>query len=210
MGEESDHVHIIALSDTLGVPIRVVYLDRSSCDSGNLTVNHHDFVPSGEVPQVSMEPLVTMLYRPGHYDILYAKWIPSSRLVSRCLLSLSLFQKPHRHLCDPKSEWYSQNVKVQYACWSFWVFWLWFANLAIVPFFPFAHKIWWVCPCKDYFHSRVLNCAFATKAGLFFSWPGLLLQGCVVFVQGLWKDGSWATEKGIEWGYILCFCGMID
>ncbi|KAF3780111.1 Ubiquitin thioesterase otubain-like [Nymphaea thermarum] len=73
MGEESDHVHIIALSDTLGVPIRVVYLDRSSCDSGNLTVNHHDFVPSGEVPQVSMEPLVTMLYRPGHYDILYAK-----------------------------------------------------------------------------------------------------------------------------------------
>ncbi|XP_031474309.1 OVARIAN TUMOR DOMAIN-containing deubiquitinating enzyme 1 [Nymphaea colorata] len=73
MGEESDHVHIIALSDTLGVPIRVVYLDRSSCDSGNLTVNHHDFVPSGEVPQVSMEPLVTMLYRPGHYDILYTK-----------------------------------------------------------------------------------------------------------------------------------------
>ncbi|KAA8529976.1 hypothetical protein F0562_034420 [Nyssa sinensis] len=30
MGEESDHVHITALSDALGVPIRVVYLDRSS------------------------------------------------------------------------------------------------------------------------------------------------------------------------------------
>ncbi|CAN6464424.1 unnamed protein product [Victoria cruziana] len=73
MGEESDHVHIIALSDTLGVPIRVVYLDRSSCDSGNLAVNHHDFVPSGEDSEMSAEPVVTMLYRPGHYDILYAK-----------------------------------------------------------------------------------------------------------------------------------------
>ncbi|ONK72113.1 uncharacterized protein A4U43_C04F15840 [Asparagus officinalis] len=46
MGEESDHVHITALSDALGVPIRVVYLDRSSCEAGVLTVNHHDFIPS--------------------------------------------------------------------------------------------------------------------------------------------------------------------
>ncbi|KAM7269416.1 hypothetical protein ACFE04_024913 [Oxalis oulophora] len=38
MGEESDHVHITALSDALGVPIRVVYLDRSSCDSAGLSV----------------------------------------------------------------------------------------------------------------------------------------------------------------------------
>ncbi|OMO88776.1 Peptidase C65, otubain, partial [Corchorus capsularis] len=33
MGEENGHVHITTLSDALGVPIRVVYLDRSSCDS---------------------------------------------------------------------------------------------------------------------------------------------------------------------------------
>ncbi|KAK1570508.1 hypothetical protein Q3G72_002909 [Acer saccharum] len=37
MGEESDHVHITALSDALGVPIRVVYLDRSSCDTGGVS-----------------------------------------------------------------------------------------------------------------------------------------------------------------------------
>ncbi|KAI8539422.1 hypothetical protein RHMOL_Rhmol09G0182100 [Rhododendron molle] len=37
MGEESDHVHITALSDALGVPIRVVYLDRSSCDAGGVS-----------------------------------------------------------------------------------------------------------------------------------------------------------------------------
>ncbi|KAJ0974599.1 hypothetical protein J5N97_016564 [Dioscorea zingiberensis] len=84
MGEESDHVHIIALSDALGVPIRVVYLDRSSCDTGSLSVNHHDFIPDldtqKEISQSSgsdignfSKPFITLLYRPGHYDILYSK-----------------------------------------------------------------------------------------------------------------------------------------
>ncbi|XP_023539141.1 ubiquitin thioesterase otubain-like isoform X2 [Cucurbita pepo subsp. pepo] len=79
MGEESDHVHIIALSDALGVPIRVLYLDRSSCDSGGISVNHHDFVPaSNDVSGVNVGseikiPFITLLYRPGHYDILYPK-----------------------------------------------------------------------------------------------------------------------------------------
>ncbi|XVE50022.1 hypothetical protein DITRI_Ditri01bG0128700 [Diplodiscus trichospermus] len=80
MGEESDHVHIIALSDALGVPIRVVYLDRSSCDKGGVSVNHHDFVPnSGHHSNATsgstepIRPLITLLYRPGHYDILYPK-----------------------------------------------------------------------------------------------------------------------------------------
>ncbi|KAJ4720314.1 Ubiquitin thioesterase [Melia azedarach] len=82
MGEESDHVHITALSDALGVPIRVVYLDRSSCDSGGASINHHDFIPaSGDVPNATsvstetetISPFITLLYRPGHYDILYPK-----------------------------------------------------------------------------------------------------------------------------------------
>ena len=82
MGEESDHVHIIALSDALGVPIRVMYLDRSSCDTGNLCVNHHDFIPlanasEGDAAKTSTpaaeKPYITLLYRPGHYDILYPK-----------------------------------------------------------------------------------------------------------------------------------------
>ncbi|KAH0460896.1 hypothetical protein IEQ34_008471 [Dendrobium chrysotoxum] len=82
MGEECDHVHIIALSDALGVAIRVVYLDRSSCDKGALAVNHHDFVPTAsadessvslDAPGKSTEPFVTLLYRPGHYDILYRR-----------------------------------------------------------------------------------------------------------------------------------------
>jgi ubiquitin thioesterase protein OTUB1 len=84
MGEESDHVHIIALSDALGVPIQVMYLDRSSCDSGNLSVNHHDFIPAANSSEgegdaamssttAAEKPYITLLYRPGHYDILYPK-----------------------------------------------------------------------------------------------------------------------------------------
>ncbi|XP_027360369.1 ubiquitin thioesterase otubain-like isoform X2 [Abrus precatorius] len=79
MGEESDHVHITALSDALGIPIRVVYLDRSSCDTGGVSVNHHDFMPvAGDLPNASCsseknDPFITLLYRPGHYDILYPK-----------------------------------------------------------------------------------------------------------------------------------------
>lgn len=82
MGEESDHVHITALSDALGVPIRVVYLDRSSCDTGGVSVNHHDFVPTCEDTATASStsasgaettPSIVLLYRPGHYDILYRK-----------------------------------------------------------------------------------------------------------------------------------------
>jgi ubiquitin thioesterase protein OTUB1 len=81
MGEESDEVHIVALTDVLQVPIRVLYLDRS-VDSGDPTaVNHHDFVPealsaavaNGSKPASAVEPHVQLLYRPGHYDILYQR-----------------------------------------------------------------------------------------------------------------------------------------
>ncbi|KAF3598024.1 hypothetical protein DY000_02023258, partial [Brassica cretica] len=61
MGEESDHIHITAFSDALGVAIRVVYLDHSSCDSGGVTVNHHDFVPVGtnEKQEEASAPFIT-------------------------------------------------------------------------------------------------------------------------------------------------------
>lgn len=79
MGEESDHVHITALSDALGVAIRVMYLDRSSCDKeGRVSINHHDFVPASDNATTSdsgseTNPFIVLLYRPGHYDILYRK-----------------------------------------------------------------------------------------------------------------------------------------
>jgi ubiquitin thioesterase protein OTUB1 len=57
---ESDHVHISALTQALDVNVRVQYMDRG--EGGK--VNHHDF-PEGS------EPCLHLLYRPGHYDILY-------------------------------------------------------------------------------------------------------------------------------------------
>ncbi|CAL9202928.1 OVARIAN TUMOR DOMAIN-containing deubiquitinating enzyme 1-like [Musa acuminata AAA Group] len=76
MGEDCDHVHITALCDALGVPTRVECLDQSTSSSGDLTPKHHDFIPmqssasdAGNPPV----PRVTLLYRPGHYDILYPK-----------------------------------------------------------------------------------------------------------------------------------------
>ncbi|KAK1271122.1 Ubiquitin thioesterase otubain-like [Acorus gramineus] len=74
MGAESDHIHITAISDALGVPVRVEYLDRSSCDMGPQCANHHDFIPSVCQPSNdTVNPFITLLYRPGHYDILYPK-----------------------------------------------------------------------------------------------------------------------------------------
>ncbi|XP_033733788.1 ubiquitin thioesterase OTUB1-like [Pecten maximus] len=61
MGKESDHLQVMALTSALGVAVRVVYMDRG--DSGHC--NHHDF------PEES-KPSVYLLYRPGHYDILYS------------------------------------------------------------------------------------------------------------------------------------------
>lgn len=61
MSKESDHIHIIALTNALGAGIRVAYLDRG--EGGK--INCHDF-PEGCAPQI------TLLYRPGHYDILYS------------------------------------------------------------------------------------------------------------------------------------------
>lgn len=60
MYHESDHLHITALTTALGVTVRVQYMDRG--EGGR--VNHHDF-PEGT------KPSIYILYRPGHYDILY-------------------------------------------------------------------------------------------------------------------------------------------
>ena len=62
MYRESDHIHIIALTAATGINVRIIYLDRGS----NKEASIHDF-PEGSKPEI------TLLYRPGHYDILYPK-----------------------------------------------------------------------------------------------------------------------------------------
>ncbi|KAI9356087.1 peptidase C65 Otubain-domain-containing protein [Pilaira anomala] len=65
-GRESDHLQIIALSRALDVPIQVVYLDGGVDDQCAI----HEFWPSED--DKSKTP-IKLIYRPGHYDILYSK-----------------------------------------------------------------------------------------------------------------------------------------
>ncbi len=63
------------------IPIRVVYLDRSmaafagAASEDAAAVNHHDFVPEAmqKAAAINVQPRVYLLYRPGHYDILYPR-----------------------------------------------------------------------------------------------------------------------------------------
>ncbi|KAM9095166.1 ubiquitin thioesterase OTUB1-like [Sarcophilus harrisii] len=60
MCKESDHIHIMALAQALSISIQVEYMDRG--EGG--TTNTHVFSEGSETK-------VYLLYRPGHYDILY-------------------------------------------------------------------------------------------------------------------------------------------
>lgn len=62
MYKESDHIHIIAICTELKVTVGVEYMDR-----GTGQINFHVF------PEDAAQPTVHLLYRPGHYDILYPK-----------------------------------------------------------------------------------------------------------------------------------------
>ncbi|XP_017776361.1 PREDICTED: ubiquitin thioesterase otubain-like [Nicrophorus vespilloides] len=61
MYKESDHIHIMGACSVLLTGVRVVYMDRG----GNTSVTEHN------IPQDRLTPDVYLLYRPGHYDILY-------------------------------------------------------------------------------------------------------------------------------------------
>lgn len=65
MKTEADHLQIIALSSYFAVPVCVAYLDRSEGD----TAVEHRF----QTDQAAGQPTVYLLYRPGHYDIIYAR-----------------------------------------------------------------------------------------------------------------------------------------
>ena len=60
MYRESDHIHIIALTNALNVAVSVIFLDRTEKDK----------VTARNFPEDS-SPIIQMLYRPGHYDIIY-------------------------------------------------------------------------------------------------------------------------------------------
>lgn len=56
---EADHIQILALAECLDFPLKLVYVDRSEGEANEV------IIPYGA------QPNVTLLYRPGHYDIMY-------------------------------------------------------------------------------------------------------------------------------------------
>jgi len=64
MAIESDHIHIIALTNAINTTVQVEYMDRGG-EEGK--VNFHRFPDDGTTPTIYL------LYRPGHYDVLYPR-----------------------------------------------------------------------------------------------------------------------------------------
>lgn len=66
--------------DAVQIPITVVYLDRSMAaftghSADDAAVNLHNFVPEALQSKTGavVKPRIHLLYRPGHYDILYPR-----------------------------------------------------------------------------------------------------------------------------------------
>lgn len=68
MAKDADHLQITALSRYLGVPVTVVYLDQSPGERAA----EHTFREEG-AEAACPYPTVHLLYRPGHYDLIYPR-----------------------------------------------------------------------------------------------------------------------------------------
>mmetsp|Transcript_37120 Transcript_37120/g.111203 ORF Transcript_37120/g.111203 Transcript_37120/m.111203 type:complete len:286 (-) Transcript_37120:102-959(-) len=70
MGRECGMVQVLALAEAMGVSVSIEYLDgRDFEDDKGLA--RHDFGPSSSGDGDEAVTEITLLYRPGHYDILY-------------------------------------------------------------------------------------------------------------------------------------------
>jgi ubiquitin thioesterase protein OTUB1 len=65
MGKECGMVQVLALAESLAVKVNIEYMDGRELGGGKLTT--HEFGPE------TSRTVLTLLYRPGHYDILYMK-----------------------------------------------------------------------------------------------------------------------------------------
>lgn len=82
LGVESDQIHAIALGKALRVNVQIAYLDGSdgplSCinlpvlEPSSASNNSNNNLPPGSHPS-PVTITITLLYRPGHYDLLYTK-----------------------------------------------------------------------------------------------------------------------------------------
>jgi len=66
MGRECGMVQVLALAEAFQVLVKIEYLDANAQKETNSGLIMHTFGKKGGVE-------LHMLYRPGHYDILYPK-----------------------------------------------------------------------------------------------------------------------------------------
>ncbi|GMR56773.1 hypothetical protein PMAYCL1PPCAC_26968, partial [Pristionchus mayeri] len=67
MWVDADHLAITAFVHAMGSPIRIEYMDRGAAPDGGW---HYEFPEASEQP---FPPRIHLLYRPGHYDVIYKK-----------------------------------------------------------------------------------------------------------------------------------------
>ena len=65
MGKECEQVQVLALAEAFGVQVQIEYLDGHALSGGKLA--RHTFGPENALTTICV------LYRPGHYDIIYPK-----------------------------------------------------------------------------------------------------------------------------------------
>mmetsp|Transcript_13656 Transcript_13656/g.25695 ORF Transcript_13656/g.25695 Transcript_13656/m.25695 type:complete len:292 (+) Transcript_13656:59-934(+) len=77
MGRDITMVGVIALAEAFGVKVDIEYLDGRELVKGGTTLAKHSFgivdedVGDGDGSTTTTTIAISMLYRPGHYDILY-------------------------------------------------------------------------------------------------------------------------------------------
>lgn len=72
MGKECEQVQIMALLEALhGVEISIEYLDGRPFDGHPPHMDLRSNIPPNDVSGSPTRMVVSLLYRPGHYDVLY-------------------------------------------------------------------------------------------------------------------------------------------
>jgi len=71
LGQEADHVQVVALAQQTELNLKVIYLDRQSHEDSSFSFEFIHADPTTSSDAQSSTDVITLLYRPGHYDILY-------------------------------------------------------------------------------------------------------------------------------------------
>ncbi|KAI9207571.1 peptidase C65 Otubain-domain-containing protein [Polychytrium aggregatum] len=73
MNVESDQIHIVCMANVFGVDVKIANLDPTEGSDGAV-LNFHEITPMDAVGIDEKDrPKVVLLYRPGHYDVLYPR-----------------------------------------------------------------------------------------------------------------------------------------